>query len=179
MPQVNASFSRDANGVPITYNGITLPSNSQTLVGNNTTVYVPIFGITGTVLVTGIWGVITTVLGANHTAAYWRLNDQTAQVSITASSGTTLSAKGVGSTIVKKGLAATALALIDSAAGAISEPTTLETSYFSPFILQQKVGGVATNIEYSYATTDTPTSGAITFYVQFVPISANGTITAL
>ena len=181
MPIISASFSRDANGVPITFNGITLPSNPQTLTGTsaNSPIITPIFGITGTVLVTGIYGVVTTVLGANHTTAYWRLNDQTAQVSITASSGTTLSTLGVGTTIVKKGLAAAALTALDSAAGRISEPTTLETLYFSPFVAMQKTGGVATNIEYVYSTTDTPTSGAITFYITFVPVSPNGTITAL
>lgn len=179
MPTIKASFSRDANGVPITYGGITLPSNPQTLTGNNTTVVTPIFGITGTVLVTGIWGVVTTVLGANHTAAYWRLNDQTAQVNITLNTGTTLSALSVGSTIVKKGLAGAALSALDAAAGRVSEPTTLETFYFSPFVAMQKTGGVATNVEYVYSTTDTPTSGQITFYIQFVPVSADGTITAL
>lgn len=179
MPSVNASFSRDANGVPITSGGLIVPSNAQNMTANNTTASIPVFGITGTVLITGIWGVVTTVLGSNHTAAYWRLNDQTAQVNITLNTGTTLSALGVGSTIVKKGLAGAALVALDAAAGRVSEPTTLETLYFSPFVLMQKTGSVATNVEYTYSTTDTPTSGQITFYIQFLPVSANGTITAL
>ena len=178
MPTVNSSFSRDNNRVPITTDGITLPSNVQTLTGNNTTVNTPIFSITGTVEIRGLWAVVTTDLGANHTAAYWRLNDQTAQVNITLNTGTTLSAIKAGSAIVKKGLAAAALTKLDNAAGVISEPTTLETTFFSPFLAVKKTGA-ATNIEYCYTTTDTPTSGALIHYVRFIPVSSDGTITAL
>lgn len=178
MPTVNSSFSRDNNRVAITTDGIILASNSQILTGNNTTVTLPVFTITGTVEIRGIWGVVTTTLGANHTAAYWRLNDQSAQVNITLNTGTTLSAVAAGSTIVKKGLAAAALVLLDNAAGRVSEPTTLETVYFSPFVAMKKTGAL-TQIEYLYSTTDAPTSGAITFYVRFLPVSADGTIAAV
>lgn len=178
MPNVNSSFSRDNNRVPITTDGIILASNSQILSGNNTTVTLPIFTITGAVEVRGLWGVVTTDFGSNHTAAYWRLNDQGAQVNITLNTGTTLSAIKAGSTIVKKGLAAAALVLLDNAAGRVSEPTTLETIFFSPFVAMQKTAAV-TQIEYLYTTTNTPTTGAITFYVRFLPVSTNGTITAV
>lgn len=164
------------NDVPIQGFGLT-SSEIVTLTGNNTTVAVPIFHVTGSVQVLGIYGVVTTALGANNTAAYWRLNDQTAQVSITASSGTTLSAAAIGATIVKKGLAAAALTLLSAAAGDVSEPTTLETPYFSPFVAVQKTGGITTDIEFVYSTTDTPTSGVIQFFVQWYPISANGRLT--
>lgn len=177
MPTVNASFSRDNDRVPITTDGITLASANQVLTGSNTTVTTPIFTITGTVEIRGLWGIVTTDLGANHTAAYWRLNDQTAQANITLNTGTTLSAIKAGSTITKKGLAAAALAKLDNAAGVISEPTTLETIYFSPFLLVKKTAAL-TQIEYLYTTTDTPTSGAITFYVRFLPVSVDGTISA-
>lgn len=178
MPTVNASFSRDNDRIPITTDGIILASNNQILSGNNTTVTTPIFTITGTVEIRGLWGVVTTTLGANHTAAYWRLNDQTAQPAITLSTGTTLSGVVAGSTIVKKGLAAAALVLLDNAAGRVSEPTTLETVYFSPFVAMKKTAAL-TQIEYLYTTTDTPTSGAITFYVRFLPVSIDGTIQAV
>lgn len=171
-------FGRDNNGVPIQWLGLTV-SDSQTLTGNNTTVATPIFGVTGSVLITALYGVVTTTLGANNTAAYWRLNDQSAQVNITLSTGTTLSAKTAGSTIVKKGLAAAALTVLDAAAGVVSEPTTLETEYFSPFTLVQKTGGVATNIEFVYTTTDTPTTGAITFYAKYIPLGVGSKLTAL
>lgn len=174
---VSGSLWRDANHNPIQVGGVVTRS-SVTLNGNNTTVNVPVFGITGTVNVVGIYGVVTTDLGANNTAAYWRLNDQTAQPAITLSTGTTLSAVKAGSVIVKKGLAAAALVLLDNAAGRVSEPTTLETSYFSPFVATKKTGA-ATNIEFVYTTTDTPTSGVIQFFVVWLPISADGKVTVL
>jgi len=164
------------NDQPIQGFGLQL-SNSKTL-GGTGTVVVPIFHVTGTVEVLALWGVVTTVLGANNTAAYWRLNDQTAQVSITASAGTTLTTAAVGCTIVKKGLAAAALTLLDSAAGRVSEPTTLETLYFSPFVAMQKTGAIQTDIEFVYSTTDNPTTGAITFYVQYLPVGQGSKITA-
>lgn len=174
IPQ--GAMLRDDNDNPVLGTGLTL-SNSKTLVGNNTTVTVPIFHITGTVQVLALWGNVTTTLGANNTATYWRLNDQTAQVNITLNTGTTLSAAVAGGTIVKKGLAGAALVFIDAAAGRVSEPTTLETLYFSPFVATQKTGGIQTDIEFVYTTTDTPTSGVINFYVQYIPIGQGSKIT--
>lgn len=153
-------------------------NNSKTLSGNNTTVAVPIFGLTGTVIVTQLYGIVTTVLGSNHTAAYFRLNDQTAQVSITASSGVTLSSLAAGSWFGKTGLAAAAATAKTNAAGAILEPTTLETLIPSPFMLVKKTGAT-TNIEYVYTTTNTPTSGVIQFFVQYQPLSADGALAAI
>lgn len=178
MPTVNASFSRDANRVPITTDGLTIPSSLQTLTGSNTTVNTPIFTITGTVELRAIYAVVTADLGANHTAAYWRVNDQTAQPAITLATGTTLSAVKAGSVIVKKGLAAAALILLDNAAARVSEPTTLETTYFSPFVVTKKTGAL-TQIEYVYTTTDTPTSGVIQHFVRFLPLSTDANIVAV
>lgn len=163
---------------PASSNQTILTSKSQTLSANNTTAATAIFGLTGTVEVLKIWGVITTTLGANHTAAYWRLNDQTAQVNITLNTGTTLSAKVAGSAIVKKGLVAAALVLLDNAAGVVSEPTTLETVFSSPFVIVKKTAAT-TNIEYVYTTTDTPTSGVIQHFVEWRPMSSDGALVAL
>lgn len=179
MPSLTqrGTLLRDDNDTAVQGFGLTT-STLITLTGNNTTVAVPLFHVTGTVEILGIYGVVTIDLGANHTAAYWRLNDQTAQVNITLNTGTTLSAVKSGSTIVKKGLAAAALALLDNAAGRISEPTTLETIYFSPFVAMQKTNAT-TDIEYVYSTTDTPTSGAIQFFVQWYPLSQNARVTPI
>ena len=155
----------------------TTATNTKVLTASNTTANVPIFSVTGTVEILGLYGVVSTTIGVNHTAGLFRLNDQTAQVAITAS-GVTLSGLAVGTTFVKKGLAAAAAALLDNAAGRVSEPTTLETSYFSPFVAMKKTGAV-TNIEYEYATTDTPTTGAITFFVNWIPLSSDGAVTAV
>lgn len=169
------SLWHDANHKPIQVGGM-VSRTSQTLSASNTTAATAIFGITGTVQITGIYGVVTTDLGANITAAYWRLNDQTAQVNITLNTGTTLSAVKAGSVIVKKGLAAAALTLIDNAAGRVSEPTTLETAYYSPFVVTKKTAA-ATNIEFVYTTTDTPTSGVIQHFVVWMPMSADARVT--
>ena len=168
---------RDDNDSPVTGFGLILTNSKNLTASNATGTAVPIFHITGTVQVLGLWGVVTTALGANNTAAYWRLNDQTAQSDITASSGTALSAASVGATIVKKGVAATALTLLDSTQERVSEPTTLETTYFSPFVAVQKTGGITTDIEFLYSTTDTPTSGTIKFYVQYFPLGPSSKIT--
>jgi len=172
-----ASFSRDANNVPITQDGL-ISTDTQTFIGNNTTVFVPIFSITGTVEIRGLWAVVTTTIGVNHTAAYFRINDQTAQVSITASIGATLSGVAAGTTLVKNGLAAAAVTLLNNSAGRVSEPTTLETPFFSPFVVVKKTAAT-TNIEYSYATTDTPTTGAIQFFLRWLPVSIDGSVTSL
>lgn len=175
---INSTYRRDANYVPITTDGLTVTDN-QVLIGNNTTVVVPIFRIIGSVEIRALFGVVTTAFGANNTAAYWRLNDQTTQSNITLNTGTTLSAASVGATIVKKGLAAAALTLLDSTQERVSEPTTLETTYFSPFVAVQKTGGIETDIEFVYSTTDTPTTGAVTFFVRFLPLSADGNVIGL
>lgn len=176
MPTITgATFFRDADFVPITSEGL-ISKDTQTLTANNTTANVPIFGITGAVEIIGLWGVVTTALG-NNTAAYWRLNDSTAQSNITLNTGTTLSSAAAGSIIVKNGLAAAALTLLTSAQERVSEPTTLETFYFSRFIAVQK-NAVATNIEFTYTTTDTPTSGVIDFYVRWLPLSATAAVTS-
>ncbi len=173
MP-ITESYPRDANNVPITTDGL-VSTNSQTLSGNNTTVNTALFRITGTIEVRGLWAVVTTVIGANHTGGLYRLNDQTAQVAITAT-GATLSALAAGTTIVKKGLAAAAVSLLDNAAGRVSEPTTLETTYFSPFVVMKKTGE-NTDIEYQYATTDQPTSGVLKHFLRWLPLSSDGNVT--
>ncbi len=175
--QVAEAYSRDANHVPITTDGL-VTSDSQTLIGNNTTVNVPIFTIQGSVECRGLWGVVTTVLGSNNTAAYWRVNDQTNQSNITVNTGTTLSAAPVGSLIVKKGLAATALTLLSASQERVSEPTTLETPYFSPFVITA-LPTATTNIEFTYSTTNAPTTGVIQFFLRWLPLTNNANVIAL
>lgn len=181
MPTAAALLStgvqiRDDNDSAISGFGVTL-SNSKTLTGSNTTVAVPLFHVTGTVHVLALWGNITTALGSNNTAAYWRLNDQTTQSDITLSTGTTLSSAGAGSIIVKKDLAGAALTLLNNSQERVSEPTTLETLYFSPFVAVQKVGSVTTDIEFVYTTTETPTSGVINFNVLYYPLGSGSRLT--
>lgn len=125
-----------------------------------------------------MWGVVTTVLGTAHTAAAWRLNDQTAQVDISAVAGTVLSSAAVGSVIQRTGVAATALTLSTSAAGRVTDTTAVKLQLFSPFTLVKKLNAT-TQIEYVYATTETPTTGAIDFFVKWLPLSSNGDLAAV
>ena len=178
MATITSSFWRDANRVPITVDGITT-TDSQTLTANNTTAVVPIFGFTGVVEVRALWGVVTTDLGANHTASAFRINDQTAQVYLTAVGGTTISAAKAGSLIVKTGLVATAVTYKSAAAGYIQEPTTLQTLDMTPVIIGSKTALTTGTIEYRYTTTDAPTSGAITFFIRWLPMSAAAGVTSL
>lgn len=168
------SFPRDSNQQVDSAHGL-LSTDTQTLVGNNTTVAVPIFQVKGVVQVLGLWGIVTGVLGANNTAAYWRVNDQTNTPAITVATGTTLSAAPAGSLIVKKGLAAAALVLQKADQARVGEPTTLETDYFSPFVVNE-LPGAETDIEFVYTTTDTPTSGTIEFFIRWLPLSETAQI---
>ncbi len=174
---ITATFRRDANSVPITTDGLTV-TDSQTFSGTGTVV-TPIFTITGTVEVRGIWGVVTTAIGVNHTASAFRLNDAANQSDITLSTGTAISAAPVGSVIYKKGLAAAAITLLSSSQERVSEPTTLETLYDSPCLLTAKTGTATTQVEYVYATTDNPTTGAMQFFIRWLPVSADGNVTAV
>lgn len=174
MATISEAYWRDGNRVPITTDGL-VTVNTKTLVGNNTTVNVPIFTINGSLEVRGLWAVVTTVLGANLTATYFRLNDQTNQSNITLNTGTTISAAAAGSMLVKKGLAAAAVTLISASQERISEPTTLETTFFSPFVAVA-LPTATTNIEFTYTTTDTPTSGVIQFFLRWLPISTGANV---
>lgn len=154
-------------------------SNSKTLSANNTAANVPIFRTTGTVRYLALYGIVTTVLGSNHTGAYFRLNDQTAQTDITLSTiGVTLSSFGIGSFIGKSALAATLGTIKSVASGQFIESATAGIPLLSEFYITAK-SGANTDIEYHYATTNTPTSGVIQFFCNWLPISSDGNVTAV
>lgn len=154
-------------------------TNSKTLSGSNTIVNVALFSITGTVRIYKLYGIVTTTIGTNHTGGYFRLNDQTTQVNITNSvAATALSNAAVGTIIAKTGLVSAVAQVSTSAAGRVIEPTTLETVVGSEFWIQKK-NGATTQIEYTYTTTEQPTSGVIQFFVEWDAVSADGNVTAL
>jgi len=156
-----------------------LLSNSKTLSANNTTANVALFSVTGTVRFLKLYGIVTTVIGANHTGAFFNLFDQTARVNITLNTGgLTLSALPVGTWFGKTGLAGAVAVAKTAAVGGIVEPTTLETLVYSEFIAVKK-STATTEIDYTYSTTDAPTSGVIQFFVEYQPISADGAVAAL
>lgn len=160
-----------------------LPSIQTTktlsLIANNTTLATAIFGVTGSIQVRALWGVVSTVLSSNVTAAHWRENDATAQVVISAAAGTTLSALPVGSLITRQSVAAVALVASSSAAGAVQDPVAATApDSFMPFLVVQKTGSVATNIEFVYTTTNTPATGAIDFYIEWRPLTPSSVLIA-
>lgn len=171
MTTVRGAFARDENRVPITQNGL-VSSKEITLSASNTTAAVPLFTVVGSVQVLALYGVVTTTLSSNITAAYWRQNDGTAQQAISLAAGTTLSSFAVGSTIVRRSLVSVALAGTSTATGTVTDPVAATApGSFMPFILAQKTGGVTTNVEFVYTTTNTPATGAITFYLGWVPLT--------
>lgn len=172
-----ATFWRDSNHIPIAIDGIT-SGTTTTLILNNTTGSNLLFSVIGSIEVRGLYGVVTTVLSANVTTAFFRLNDQTAQPAISLATGTTLSTASVGSVISRGRLAATALAFIDASAGRVTESSAVNLQYFSPFVITQKTAGVKTDIEFRYSTTDAPSSGAIQFFLRWLPLSADANVTS-
>jgi len=181
MVAVQNSFPKDANSVAITYGGL-ITTDAQTLVGSGATVAVPLFTVTGAIEVTALYGVITTTL-QNCTATYWRTNDGSTQNDITASSGTSLTNAIKGGIIAKKTTKGTALTLIAGTSAQVDE-STANLPFFQPFVIQANAAATS-NIEFVYTTSDTPTTGAITFYIRWAPIATinngvmGGNVTAL
>lgn len=165
----------DANGYPLFGDTPMRVEKDLTINASNATVNPPIFTLIGSVYLTRIWGEIITTLSSNHTAASLRINDQTAQVYLTAVGGTTLSALAAGSLILKTGLVATAITAVTNAAGAIAEPATTQHMGLSPVIITKKTAAL-TQIEYRYATTNTPATGKIRFYAAYFPLSTDGAL---
>src|SRR3989304_4947512 len=159
-----AAFGRDANSVPITSLGL-LVSKAIITNATNTTTTVPLFSVTGTIKVSALYGIVTTTLGSNQTAAYWQINDQTSTPDISLASGTTMSSAGIGSLLLRNSVAGVALVLANSSAGRGTDPVAATApDVFMPFTVTQKVGGILTTIDYTYTTNQSPTTGAITFY---------------
>jgi hypothetical protein len=176
MSTLTASVPRDANRVPLTRYGVQV-TKAFSLTANGT-VTSAIFTVTGTVNVRALWGVVTTALGSNVTAAYWRLNDATNHSNISLNTGTTLSSAGIGSSLVRLSVAGVALTLNDNSQERVMDPVAATApDVFMPFVVVQKTG-TTTNIEFCYATNNT-SLGAITFYCNFYPISSDGNISAV
>jgi hypothetical protein len=152
--------------------------NSKTMNANNTTVSVPLFRVVGSIYVRRIYGIVTTVLGSNHTAAHWRMEDGTNTPAITLATGTTLSSANVGSKIAKQGLAAAALILAQADQVRVNEHATSGMDPECPFDIIQK-NGANSDVNYRYTTTNTPTSGVIQFFMDWEPLSADASVTNL
>lgn len=152
-------------------------SKTQTLSGSNTTVATPLFRVTGTVKITELYAVVTTVLGSNLTATHWRTNDQTATLPISAAAGTTISSLPAGSMLTRHSLVSVALKADSSAAAKVIDPVAATApAVHMPFEVVQKTDAVQTDIEFVYTTTNTPTSGVIQHFVEWQPMSEGSTL---
>lgn len=178
MAQTQGVLPRDANNVAVQRYGL-VASKSVSFSANGT-VAVPIFTIKGSVLINSLYGVVTTAIGSNHTAAHWRVNDQTAtNVVISAAAGTTVSSLPAGSLLTRRSLVSVALVATSAAAGALSDPVAATApDYPMPFVLVQKTGNIETDIEYVY-TTNNSSTGTIKFYANFTPLSDDGDVIAV
>lgn len=151
-------------------------SKEFTLTGNN---YVPVFRITGNVLVKKLYAVVTTVLETSHGHSRFVLNDQTARTNITAPHDTFYTNLPVGSTMEKMALAATIVNVTSSAAGVFEELVYSNVSYYQEFKVTMKSTESHTDIEYFYNTPDDPAKGIMQFFCVYVPFSADAAVTAL
>ena len=179
MRASQASVLFDSNNVPVMYDGLWQVA-TQTLSANNTTAATPIFRVTGTVQVLALYAVVTTAISSNATAAYWRTNDQTAQVAISLATGTTISALPAGSILTRKSLVSVALTADSAAAAKVIDPVAATApAVHMPFCVVQKTGGVQTDIEFVYTTTNTPASGVLQHWVRWLPLTSDATLTSV
>lgn len=133
---------------------------------------VPIFRITGNVQIVRLSGNVTTAL-ANHTAASFRVNDQTVQTQVTSLAGSSCTNFVSGSYIYKGAAAGTAVSARNSNVAQI-----VDSGSFVGFFVQAK-NGANTDIEYVYTTTDSPTSGVIEFRCDWTPLSSGALVVAI
>lgn len=158
---------------------LTTISTSKTFTGSATTVYVPLFRVVGAVRVNRLYAVVTTTLGGSHTAAAFVLNNQTTRQDITESAiGGDFSTYPAGSFFQKTDLKGAALAPVDATTGFVIDPFAYGLPVQTEFIALAKTGA-NTDIEYTYTTASTPTTGAATFFCEYQILSAGGSLTAL
>lgn len=170
---ITSSYWRDANSVPITTDGL-VTTDTQVLSANNTTAAVPLFTVTGNIECRGLWGIVTTTLSSAITVAFWRLNDQTATTALTVATGSTLSGIVAGSQISKIGLVATAMRSENATANHVNEVTS-NLNVLSPFLITAKAGAL-NQIEFVYTTTNAPATGAIQFFLRWLPLSLDANV---
>jgi len=143
---------------------------------SNTTDIINLFRVYGNCEVRRIYGVVTTVNG-NATSAGLRLTDGTTTVAIT-TVALDMSNSPVGSLLLKRALLSNPLLLGSSATSTILDPGAATNKYMTtPTVVNESDVGI-TYIVFSYATTDTPTTGAVDWYCWWQPLSVGSYIEA-
>lgn len=122
-----------------------------------------LFAVSGTVLVTGLLGVVTTATGATATT----LSIGTAPGGATASiaTATAITSRAAGTALAPVGASGVGGALIVGGAAFVQSPPMA----LSPFVL----GAGTTNITWTTSANDT---GQIEWYLWYTPIDAGGSV---
>lgn len=155
-------------------------SNIQTINAAIATANLPIFRVVGRIILKQLYGIITTTLSANHTAASFRLNDQLATVQLSAIGGSTLSGFTDNSIIMRTGTDSRVLVAANAGTnppvGSISLVDITSQTHLS--VITAKTGA-NTDIEYRYSTTDNPATGAMQFYIIWRPLTPTSTVSII
>lgn len=147
-----------------------------TLVGNNNTTRNLLWTVTGIVEIGVLFGVVTTQFSSNVTASWFSLYDATSDNAITSNTGVAMSSFNVNSRITMNVSAVSSLA---DAQNGTTNPVAVDFGAgigFPGRCQVQKKTGATTRLAWLYTTTNTPSSGAITFYAHWRPVSKDGNL---
>ena len=130
-----------------------------------------ILQLTGSVVVTEQWGVITEITTlTNLTSMYADLWDGTLAVPLT-NNGATLSGVPVGTLFTRDKLSTSAFSVNSAATGSMLE--NLDSKKVGrPFVITQK-NGVDTFIRLHFTTTDNPVSFKVKIHFEYYPINGS------
>lgn len=130
-----------------------------------------LFQIEGHILVKRIFAIVNYTDLGNHTKAYFDLNDGTNTVILTESStGADLSNLDINSMFYKVDGITNAIQYVKSNSSVKFEST--DSFYNNDWIVLGKYGGV-TYLRYNYESTDTPTQGDATFFIEYIPLTTS------
>lgn len=132
-----------------------------------------LFTVTGSVDILAIYGVVTSVLSAGLTGAYFNLWDGAAEVEITDNAGAVISSLPVGSVISKLDIATVVANVIDATNGMILEDATYK-QLRKEFNITAKAGATTT-IRFTYSAAAVA-SGSIQFFIEYIPRSQGAKI---
>ena len=157
----------------------TIITSAKTIDGSSGTIVVPIFRVVGSIRGRDLQGFVTTALG-NHTAANFRMNDQTATIQISAAAGVTLTNYPANSVVYKRGDSSAAAVAADATTNPplTGPPFAASFCHMASWVMSSKTGA-NTDIEYVYTTTDAPTTGAILFSFRYKIFDNTTTVTAI
>jgi hypothetical protein len=118
----------------------------------------------GSVLITGLLGVVTTAIGA--TATTLSLGTAPGAQTTSIATATAITSSPVGTVLFPVGSGGKATALVVAGAGFVLAPPAI----FNPFVL----GAGTTNITWTTSANDT---GQVQFYLWYTPIDFDATVT--